>query len=134
MRIMRKSKDFTAGPVDELNRYLVDITYPDQSRKRKRFKSLKKAQGFWARETTAIEEGTWKNNFVPKNVTLGQSFDQYREYCKAHNRSYRTHTETSLRAIEKEFGRDIPLARINDASNREVQAGPGERGERSTCR
>jgi hypothetical protein len=57
---VRKNKDFSAGPVwdDELNRYLVDITYPDQSRKRKRFKSLKKAQGFWARETTAIEEGT----------------------------------------------------------------------------
>ena len=36
---MRKNKDFSAGPVwdDELNRYLVDITYPDQSRKRKRF-------------------------------------------------------------------------------------------------
>ena len=114
---MRKNKDFSAGPVwdDELNRYLVDITYPDQSRKRKRFKSLKKAQGFWARETTTIEEGTWNNNFVPKNVTAGQAFDQYREYCKAQNRSYRTHTETSLRAIEKEFGRDIPLARITTA-------------------
>src|SRR5215831_12245161 len=115
---MRKNKDFSAGPVwdDELNRYLVDITYPDQSRKRKRFKSLKKAQGFWARETTAIEEGTWKNNFVPKNVNLGEAFDQYREYCKAHNRSYHTHTETSLRAIEKEFGRNIPLARIMAAA------------------
>ena len=110
---MRKSKDFTAGPVwdDELNRYLVDIT-----RRRKRFRNLKKAQAFWARETTAIQEGTWKNNFVPKNVTLGQAFDQYREYCKAHNRSYRTHTETSLRAIEKEFGRNIPLARITAAA------------------
>ena len=115
---MRKSKDFTAGPVwdDELNRYLVDITYPDLARRRKRFRNLKKAQAFWARETTAIQEGTWKNNFVPKNVTLGQAFDQYREYCKAHNRSYRTHTETSLRAIEKEFGRNIPLARITAAA------------------
>jgi integrase len=115
---MRTNKDFSAGPVwdDDLNRYLVDFTYPDQSRKRKRFKSLKKAQAFWARETTAIEEGTWKNNFVPKNVTLGQAFDQYREYCKAHNRSYRTHTETSLRAIEKQFGRDTPLARITTAA------------------
>jgi len=115
---VRKSKDFTAGPVwdDELNRYLVDITYPDLARRRKRFRNLKKAQAFWARETTAIQEGTWKNNFVPKNVTLGQAFDQYREYCKAHNRSYRTHTETSLRAIEKEFGRNIPLARITAAA------------------
>jgi integrase len=122
---MRKNKDFSAGPVwdDELNRYLVDITYPDQSRKRKRFKSLKKAQGFWARETTTIEEGTWNNNFVPKNVTLGQAFDQYREYCKAHNRSYRTHTETSLRAIEKEFGRDIPLARITTAAIEKFKLG-----------
>lgn len=122
---MRKNKDFSAGPVwdDELNRYLVDITYPDQSRKRKRFKSLKKAQGFWARETTAIEKGTWKNNSVPKNVTAGQAFDQYREYCKAHNRSYRTHTETSLRAMEKEFGRDIPLARITTAAIEKFKLG-----------
>ena len=115
---MRKNKDFSKGPVweDELNRYLVDISYPDQTRKRKRFRSQKKAQAFWAREMTAIEEGTWKNNFVPKNVTLGQAFDQYREYCKAHNRSYRTHTETSLKAIEKEFGRDTSLARIATAA------------------
>jgi hypothetical protein len=50
------------GPVWEeaLNRYLVDISYPDQTRKRKRFRSQKKAQAFWAREMTAIEEGTWK--------------------------------------------------------------------------
>jgi hypothetical protein len=49
---VRKNKDFSAGPVwdDELNRYLVDITYPDLNRKRKRFKSLKKAQGSWATE------------------------------------------------------------------------------------
>ena len=115
---MRKNKDFSTGPVweEELKRYLVDISYPDQTRKRKRFRSLKKAQAFWARAMTAIEEGTWKNNFVPKNVTLGQAFDQYREYCKAHNRSYRTHTETSLKAIEKEFGRDTSLARITTAA------------------
>jgi integrase len=117
---VRKNKDFSKGPVweEELNRYLVDISYPDQTRKRKRFRSQKKAQAFWAREMTAIEEGTWKNNFVPKNVTLGQAFDQYREYCKAHNRSYRTHThtETSLKAIEKEFIRDTPLARITTAT------------------
>ena len=115
---MRKNKDFSAGPVweEELNRYLVDISYPDQTRKRKRFRSQKKAQAFWEREMTAIEEGTWKNNFVPKKVTLGQAFDQYREYCKAHNRSYRTHTETSLKAIEKEFGRDTSLARIPTAA------------------
>src|SRR5262249_37143502 len=38
---VRKNKDFSAGPVWEeaLNRYLVDITYPGQSRKRKRFRS-----------------------------------------------------------------------------------------------
>ena len=122
---MRKNKDFSAGPVwdDELNRYLVDITYPDRSRKRKRFRSLKKAQGFWARETTAIEEGIWNNNFVPKNVTLGQAFDQYREYCKAHNRSYRTHTETSLKAIETKFGRDISLARITTAAVEKFKLG-----------
>jgi len=122
---VRKSKDFTAGPVwdDELNRYLVDITYPDLARRRKRFRNLKKAQAFWARETTAIQEGTWKNNFVPKNVTLGQAFDQYREYCKAHNRSYRTHTETSLRAIEKEFRRDLPLARITTAAIEKFKLG-----------
>jgi len=109
---VRKNKDFSAGQVWEevLNRYLVDITYPDQSRKRKRFRSLKKAQAFWARETTAIEQGTWKNHFVPKNVMLGQSFDEYREYCKAHNRSFRTYTDTSLNAIEQEFGRETPLA------------------------
>jgi len=64
-----------------------------------------------------------ENNFVPKNVTAGQSFDHYREYCKAHNRSYRTHTETSLRAIEKEFDRDIPLARITTAAIEKFKLG-----------
>jgi integrase len=115
---VRKNKDFSTGPVweEELKRYLVDISYPDQTRKRKRFRSQKKAQAFWAREMTAIEEGTWKTTLVPKNVTLGKAFDQYREYCKAHNRSYRTHTETSLKAIEKEFGRDTSLARIPTAA------------------
>jgi hypothetical protein len=78
---VRKNKDFSAGPVwgEALNRYLVDITYPD--RKRKRFRSLKKAQAFWARETTTIEGGNWKNHFVPKNVTLGQAFDEYQRRC-----------------------------------------------------
>jgi Phage integrase SAM-like domain len=115
---VRKNKDFSVGPVwdEALNRYLVDVSYPDQTRKRKRFRSLKKAQAFWGREMTAIEEGTWKNNFVPKNVTLAQAFDQYREYCKVYNRSYRTYTETSLKALEKGLGRDTPLARITTAA------------------
>ena len=65
---------------EPLNQYLVDISYPDQTRKRKRFSSLKKASAFGAHEMTAIEEGTWKNTFVPKNVTLGHALDQYREY------------------------------------------------------
>ena len=118
---MRKNKDFSAGPVwdDELNRYLVDITYPDLNRKRKRFKNLKKAQGFWARETTAIQQGTWNNNFVPKNVPLGQAFDQYREYCKAHNRSYRTHTETSLKAIEKN---SAEILRLRESRRRQLKS------------
>src|SRR6266436_1175968 len=81
---MKKNRDFSAGPVwdESINRYLVEIGYPDQTRKRKRFRSLKKAQTFWAREMTAIEEGTWNDHFVSKNVTLGQAFDEYREYCK----------------------------------------------------
>jgi hypothetical protein len=33
-----------------------------------------------------------------------------------HNRSYRTYTDTSLNAIEQEFGREIPLARIKTAA------------------
>jgi hypothetical protein len=51
---------------EPLNQYLVDISYPDQTRKRKRFSSLKKASAFGAHEMTAIEEGTWKNTFVPR--------------------------------------------------------------------
>jgi hypothetical protein len=112
--IMKKNRDFSAGPVwdESMNRYLVEIGYPDQTRHRKRFRSLKKAQTFWAREMTAIEEGTWNNHFVAKNVTLGQAFDEYREYCKVHNRSYRSYTEVALKSIEQHFGRDMPLARI----------------------
>jgi hypothetical protein len=111
---VKKNRDFSTGPLWDkaLKRYMVEICYPDQTRKRKRFRSLRKAQTFWAREMTTIEEGTWNNHFVPKNVTLGQAFDEYREFCKVHNRSYRTHTETSLRAIENFFGRETPLARI----------------------
>jgi len=33
-----------------------------------------------------------------------------------HNRSYRTYTDTSLNAIEQEFGRESPLARIKTAA------------------
>lgn len=54
---MRKNKDFSMGPIWEeaLKRYLVDISNPDQTRKRKRFGSLKKAKAFRVRENQNLD-------------------------------------------------------------------------------
>ena len=56
----KKNRDFSKGPVFDptKQRYLVDISYPDGSRKRKRFTRERQAGRFWAAEQAKIENGT----------------------------------------------------------------------------
>ena len=119
---MESRKDFSNGPVwvPERERYFVEVRFPDGSRKKKRFRRQREAQRWWSLQIAKIEEGTW-NQLVPKNVTLAAAFDEYRKYSKIHHRSHKTFIEPVLKFWEREFGEDMPLAKITTSKIEQVK-------------
>lgn len=57
----RKTRDFSRGPLfdPETGRYLVEVRYPDHSRKKRRFRREREARRWWSSEMARIENGTW---------------------------------------------------------------------------
>jgi excisionase family DNA binding protein len=93
----RKNRDFSKGPVwnPELNRWLIEIRYPDGSRVRKRLRREREALRIWSTEQAKIENGTWHDQ-APKTIAFETTLKQYREYSTVHNRSHNSYVEPAL--------------------------------------
>jgi integrase len=109
----RRNRDFSKGPVwDETRaRWLVEIRYPDGSRRRSRFRREREASRAWSSEQTKIESGGWHEQ-APKNMTFGALLDLYRAHAKVHVPSYASYTAPALKVWEAGIPGDTPLARV----------------------
>ncbi|HYR88529.1 MAG TPA: site-specific integrase [Terriglobia bacterium] len=110
---MTQYNDYSKGPIwdEDMERYLVEIRFPDGNRLRKRFRKERLAQRWFSIQVTRIEDGTW-NQAAPKNIELGKAFDEYREYSKVHHRSHEKFIEPVLKMWEREFGRGSLLGKV----------------------
>ncbi len=112
----RKNRDFLKGPVwdQERNRWLVEIRYPDASRRRRRLRREREAMRLWAAEQTKIENGTWHDQ-APKSITFAAALKQYREYSAVQNRSHRSYVEPALSVWETHLDTNALLPKITPA-------------------
>jgi hypothetical protein len=57
-----QKKNYSAGPIwdEEVKRWLAEVVYPDDSRRRRRFRRQRDAQIWWAAQRKAIEDGSWE--------------------------------------------------------------------------
>lgn len=113
-------KDFSAGPLwdEELKRWLAEVVYPDDTRERRRFRRQRDAQIWWAARQKAIEDGSWQAVAEPDRVSLSAAITRYREYSKAHHRSFSTYVENGLTVLEKALG---PVASLADVSTSDIE-------------
>jgi integrase len=118
----RKNRDFSKGPVynSTLERWVVQIFYPNGKRRRRKFRREKLAQRFWAGELQRVEQGTWNDASAPR-LTLGEALKRYRAFSRKHHRSYKTFVEPCLTFWEQELGKHTPLARITTATVEELK-------------
>ncbi len=113
MKQDRSNLDFLDGPVwiEELNRWVVQIFYPDGSRIRKRFRREKDARVFWGAQQKSIQDGSWRQEVERKaELTLGEAFEKYSAYSRVQHRSFRKFTEPALRFWKTDLGAQIPLS------------------------
>ena len=122
MHETRKNRDFSKGPVwnPELNRWLIEIRYPDGSRLRKRFRREREALRIWSAEQTKIESGTWHEQ-APKTVIFETALKQYREYSTIQNRSHNSYVEPALSVWEAHIKASTLLAKITPALIEDVK-------------
>lgn len=112
-----QKKDYSAGPVwdEKLKRWLAEVVYPDNTRGRRRFRRQRDAQIWWAARRKAIEDGSWEALAKPNRVSLGEAIAQYREYSKAHHRSFSTYIDNGLTVLEEAVGSATPLKEVTTA-------------------
>ena len=113
----RKNRDFSAGPVwdAKLKRWLVDVLYPDQTRKRRRFRRQRDAQLWWAEQHRAIESGIWKQQPVSarrQKRSFGEVCDAYRNWAEVNLRSYENYVAIGLKFWEGQFSRETSPDKI----------------------
>jgi integrase len=113
-----QKKDYSAGPVwdEAVKRWLAEVVYPDDSRGRRRFRRQRDAQIWWAAQRKAIEDGSWEALAKPNRSSLGEAIAKYREYSKAHHRSFSTYVDNGLTVLEEALGSTTPLKQITTAS------------------
>ena len=118
----RKNSDFSKGPIynASLERWVVQIFYPNGKRLRRKFRRERLAQRFWAGELQRIERGTW-NEATSSRLTLGQAMKRYRAFSKKHHHSYTTFVQPCLTFWERELGKQTPLARITTVRVEEIK-------------
>ncbi len=114
----RKSKDYSDGPVwhPESRRWLVEVRYPDLTRKRRRFRRQREAQIWWSEQQRAIESGTWDQlarATALKKLTFGELCDEYRSWAKVNQRSYENYAKVGLKFWEEKLGRETSLDKLN---------------------
>jgi integrase len=119
---MRKNKDFSKGPVYDahVERWVVQVFYPNGKRLRKKFRREKLAQRFWGNELQRLEDGTWSAANRPR-LSLGEAIKKYRAFSKKHHRSYGTFVEPNLAFWQKQLGKDTPIARVTAADVEDVK-------------
>lgn len=105
-------RDFSKGPVwdERLERYLVEIRYPDGSRVRKRFRREREALRWWTSETARIDSGECERP-LPRNITLGHAISEYRR-AKQQHRSYKNFIRPLLDFWEQELPKSMRLAQV----------------------
>jgi integrase len=124
MKQDRSNLDFLDGPVwiEELNRWVVQIFYPDGSRIRKRFRREKDAKVFWGAQQKSIQDGSWRQEVERKaELTLDEAFEKYAAYSRVQHRSFRKFTEPALRFWKTDLGAHIPLSGVTTARIEEVR-------------
>jgi integrase len=114
----RTSRDYSEGPVwhSESKRWLVEIRYPDLTRKRRRFRRQREAQIWWSEQQRAIEGGAWDQLAraqVLKKLTFGELCDEYRTWAKVNLRSYENYAKVGLKFWEEKLGRETGLDKLN---------------------
>jgi integrase len=111
----RKKRDFASdGPQYDprCRRWLVDISYPDGSRRRRRFRRERQASRFWIAEHSSIEDGTWKKSRRPEHtITLDELLDIYMR-SHAQCRSYETWISESVRFWKEQLDPASPVSEI----------------------
>lgn len=112
-----QNRDFAQGPIWDanINRWLAEIAYPDNTRARKRFRRQRDAQIWWAARRKAIEDGSWQTTSKPNRFTLAEAVTQYPEHSQAHHRSSSTYVENGLSVFENALGSKTPLKDITTA-------------------
>lgn len=112
-----QKKDYSAGPIwdEQVKRWLAEVVYPDDTRGRRRFRRQRDAQIWWAAQRKAIEDGSWEALAKPNRISLGDAIAQYREYSKAHHRSFSTYVENGLTVLEHALGSGTPLKDVTTA-------------------
>ncbi len=110
-------KDYSRGPAwdEKLKRWVAEVIYPNHTRGRRRFRRQRDAQIWWAARRKAIEDGSWEAVARPTRASLGVAIAQYREYSKAHHRSFSTYIENGLTVLEGALGSGTPLKNVTAA-------------------
>jgi hypothetical protein len=113
-----QKKDYSEGPIwdEKVKRWLAEVVYPDDTRGRRRFRRQRDAQIWWAAQRKAIEDGSWEALANPNRVSLGDAIAQYREYSKAHHRSFSTYIENGLTVLGEALGPKTPLKDVTTAN------------------
>ena len=126
-------REFTKGPVfdDGIKRWVVEIRYPDGSRRRKRFRREREAQRFWRAENVKIDSGAWSGS-APMNLTLGGALERYRHYSKVQHRSHKSYVEPALKMWERELDTTAQLSTITPAQVEDAKLRRAEHVGRST--
>jgi integrase len=129
----RRNRDFSKGPVynPTLERWVVQIFYPNGKRLRRKFRREKLAQRFWAGELQRVEQGTWNQASAPR-LTLGAALKRYRAFSRKHHRSWKTFVEPCLAFWEKELGKNTLLTRITTATVEEAKLKRAEDASQAT--
>jgi integrase len=129
----RRNRDFSKGSVwdPERNRWLVEIRYPDGSRRRKRFRREREALRFWFAEETKIASGSWHER-APRTVTFEAALKEYREYSSVQNRSHHSYVEPALAVWEAHIAANTLLAKITTVVVEDVKLRRAEKVAHST--
>ena len=133
----RKNRDFSAGPVwdPKLKRWFADVLYPDQTRKRRRFRRQRDAQLWWAEQHRAIESGTWKQQPTSarqQKRSFGEVCDAYRKWAEVNLRSYENYVAIGLKFWEGQFGREISPEKITPQWIETVKSAYAQNVEQAT--
>ncbi len=129
----RKNRDYSKGPAwdEKTSRWLVEVRYPDGSRRRKRLRREREALRLWAGEHAKIQNGTWDDR-AARNVTVAEAMKQYREFSKVQHRSHDSYIDPSLTLWEAHLGPHTHLAKVGSQTIEDFKLKRAQKVARST--